>query len=179
MKNIVILNGSPHTNGTTAHLVDSFLKGLEGKAEIQVFDVASMNIHPCIGCDTCGCGEKPCVFQDDMERIVPALLSADVVVFASPTYYFGLTAQLKTVIDRFYEVDHHLLGAKKTGVLIACAAGDEESIKDGVLGTYHDILHYLKWEDGGIVYALSCGTPEDLEKTPYLRDAADLAHSIL
>ena len=126
---ITILNGSPHKNGTTAHLLEKFIGGANDAGhETVCFDTAFMNIHPCMACDHCGCGDNECAFKDDMLKIYPALKEADVIAFASPTYYFGISAQLKTVIDRFYGIDKVLLGNPKKTVLITCAAGSESSV---------------------------------------------------
>ena len=64
----------------------------------------------CIACDKCGCGDNRCVFRDDMIELWPELENADIVVFASPLYYYSATAQLLSVVARFYAIDKHLKG---------------------------------------------------------------------
>ena len=105
-KKIVILNGSPRPSGNTAALIEAFTKGAEqaGNGVVR-FDVCKMNIHPCLGC--CGGGknpESPCVQKDDMDAIYPHYKDADLVVLASPMYYWSLSGQLKCAFDRLFAV---------------------------------------------------------------------------
>ena len=93
--------GSPNKNGSTSLLVNEFVRGAkEAGHTCEVIDVCHANIHPCIGCVACGY-EGPCVQKDDVEDIKEKLLSSDMVMFATPLYYYGMTAQLKAVVDRF------------------------------------------------------------------------------
>ena len=98
---IVILMGSPNRKGSTSILVDHFVKGTtEAGHACEILDVCHMNIHSCTGCVRCGY-EGSCVQKDDVETIRAKLLKCDMVVFATPLYYYGMSAQLKTVVDRF------------------------------------------------------------------------------
>ena len=98
---IVILMGSPNRKSSTAILVEQFVKGAtEAGHACEVVDVCHMNIHPCTGCVRCGY-EGPCVQKDDVVAIRAKLLKCDMVVFATPLYYYGMSAQLKMVVDRF------------------------------------------------------------------------------
>lgn len=91
MKKIVILNGSPRTNGNTKALIECFTKGAKSAGnEVTCFDLQKMNIHGCLGCCKGGQNpESPCVQKDDMQQIYPVYREADVVVLASPMYYWG------------------------------------------------------------------------------------------
>ena len=98
---IVVLMASPNTDGSTRILAESFAKGAEeGGHSVEIIDVCTLNIAPCTGCIACGY-EGDCVQYDDNEIIRRKLLSCDMVVFATPLYYYGMSAQLKTVVDRF------------------------------------------------------------------------------
>lgn len=89
---IVILTGSPHKNGTSNTLVDEFIKGASEKGHlIKRYDTAFLDIHPCIGCDHCGMNGT-CAFNDDMIEILDTILASDLIVFATPIYYFGFSA---------------------------------------------------------------------------------------
>ena len=91
-KNITVLFASPNKKGSTAILADSFKRGAEESGHtVEVIDVCRMNVHPCIGCVRCGY-EGPCVQKDDNEMIRQTLLSTDMVVFATPLYYYGMFA---------------------------------------------------------------------------------------
>ncbi|MEI0518198.1 flavodoxin family protein [Brachyspira murdochii] len=106
MKKILILNGSPRINGNTAALIEEFIKGakLNGN-DIIKFDLDKMNIHGCKGCLKGGKDkESPCTQKDDMLKIYPHYKEADILVLASPMYYWAFSAQLKTAIDRLFAV---------------------------------------------------------------------------
>ena len=155
--NIVIITGSPHKNGTTASLAEQFAKGAaEAGHEIFCFHSAFAKVHPCIGCDKCQTGAAPCVFEDDMLNLIPKLLKADLVVFATPLYYHGFSAQIKAVIDRFHGIDDLIRRTGKRAVLLAAGASPHAWIMDGLKATYHTELRYLGWKDVGMVLAVNC-----------------------
>ncbi len=150
---IVILTGSPRKNGNTNHLADRFTAGAtEAGHRVFRFDCAKSKVNPCLGCNHCGM-DGECVYKDDFtEKLLPELLKADMVVFCSPMYYFGFSAQLKAVIDRFYSRTYKLTGGKKTAFLMAYAnnaARDEAPM----ISHYKRLADYMEWEDMGMVIA--------------------------
>lgn len=104
---ILVLNGSPRLNGNTMHMVKAFKKGAEDAGHsVDIENVAHMNIHGCLACEYCRTKEKAvCVQKDDMQKLYQKILEADMLVFASPIYYFTLSAQLQSVIHRTYAID--------------------------------------------------------------------------
>ena len=97
---IAVLIGSPNKDGSSNLLAESFVGGAkEVGHSVQIIDAAHVNIHPCTGCIHCGY-EGPCVQRDDIESVKSAILEADMLVFVAPLYYYGMSAQLKTLIDR-------------------------------------------------------------------------------
>lgn len=103
-KNIIILNGAARKNGSTRKLIQAFSDGACSVGHhIQEFYLDSMNIHSCKGCLRAGRDSKsPCTQKDDMEKIYSAFADCDVVVFASPVYFWTITGTLKTTADRLY-----------------------------------------------------------------------------
>ena len=177
---IVVMTGSPHRNGTSALLADEFIRGARESAhQIDRFDAAFEDIHPCVGCDACGTGKNPCVFQDSMAELYPRLKSADMVVLISPLYYHGLSAQIKVAIDRFHGIDDHLRGAHKKAVLIVTAASRTQTVMNGAVETYRETLRYLGWQDVGMLLAYGCATREDIEKTEYPQRAYHLGTAVI
>lgn len=99
---ILILQGSPNRDGSTALLAEEFARGARRAGhEVERVDVAHAGVHPCTGCVACGYGARPCVQRDGMGAITEKVLDADLLALATPLYYYGMTAQLKIVIDRF------------------------------------------------------------------------------
>lgn len=91
-----------------------------------------MNIHPCLGCFGGGKNpNKPCIQEDDMLQIYPAYEEADIVVLASPMYYWSITAQLKTVFDRLFAVaekDANYINPHKGCIMLMAAEGNNKTI---------------------------------------------------
>ena len=154
-KKIVILMGSPRKNGNTARLVESFARGAQNAGHtVKIFALHEMHINPCTGCL---CGGKdaahPCTLRDDMDLIYPHYIAADVVVLASPLYYWLMSAQLKCAIDRLFAVAECTPGYRnpqKQSVLLMAAEGKKfEEIDDW----YSRLMRHLNWEDCGRILA--------------------------
>lgn len=149
---ILVLTGSPRKNGNSNTLADSFIKGAtEAGHEVVRFDSAFKNVHPCIACNSCGM-DGPCVFKDDFEFVRDNIVTADAVVFATPMYYFGVSAQLKAVIDRFYAINGKIHRPKKA-VLLMTYANTAASQAKPIESHYKVLLDYLGWQDVGQVIA--------------------------
>ena len=175
---IVILSGSPHRHGTTARLVDCFAAGAaEAGHEVTRFDTAFLNVRPCAACDACQAESGSCVFRDDMVTIGDALAEADCIALATPVYYYGINAQLKTVIDRFYAIEKRIRRNQKT-VFITAMADDARDSVNAVNDSYRAIIRWLGWRDGGILNAFACSAPKDLEGTDYEARAFELGKRI-
>ena len=159
---IVMITGSAHKHGTTAALAERFEKGAaEAGHEVFRFDAAFKNVHPCIGCDKCQC-TGVCTFDaDDMKTLNPHLIEADAVIFVSPIYYYGINAQIKAVIDRFYANDGSLHGNKKA-ILITAMADTSMDSALGANATFNGIVDFMGWENAGILNAMNAYTAADL-----------------
>ncbi len=172
---VLVLTGSPHVKGTTAFLADEFCSGArEAGHEISRFETASMDIHPCTGCFHCRRNSGSCVYKDDMTQIYPQLLAADAVVLVTPLYYFGMTSQLKHVIDRFFSINKELREKPRKLLLIAAGNDEEDWAMDALKEHIKVMCRYLHWEVDGIVLALGANTREDIENTEYQTDARKL-----
>ena len=154
-KKIVILNGSPHVEGNTAVLIDAFSKGAESAGNtVTSFFLDGMNINGCKGCRKGkGMVQSPCEQKDDMDKIYPAYIEADVVVLASPLYYWNLSGQLRTAFDRLFAVAESASGARnphKDCVLLMTAGGDGF---DAVVRYYDVLMNNLGWNSLGMILA--------------------------
>lgn len=99
-KHILILSGSPRKNGNSDLLCESFRKGaLEAGHQVEKIRVAEKNIGFCRGCYACK-DTGICAVRDDMAGVLQKIIDADVLVLASPVYFYSIDAQLKAVIDR-------------------------------------------------------------------------------
>jgi multimeric flavodoxin WrbA len=148
---IVVLNGSPRINGNTAKLVEEFKIGAElASHEVHVILAGALNIKGCLGCDSChNIGAKGCVVQDDMTRVYKDIVDADMIVLASPVYYFGLTGQLQNTISRFYSLDK----IKKVHKYALLLTSYSPNVYDAIISQYKQIVSYFNAEDMGIITA--------------------------
>lgn len=171
---IVVLTGSPRRNGNTNHLAGQFIKGAEEAGhEVYRFDCAQRKVSPCIACNRCGMNGQ-CIFNDDFEQLRPHLVAADMVVFATPMYYFGFSSQLKTVIDRFYALNGQIKGSVKQSVLLMAYADTAPEEAEPMLSHYHTLLRYLGWKDSGTVVAAGMWPAGAVNGTEYSRQAYEL-----
>lgn len=180
-KKIVILNGSPRKNGNTSRLIKAFVNGAKSKKNtITEFFLDEMNIHGCKGCfGGHSTQECPCVQKDDMQQIYPAIKECDVIILASPLYYWNMSGQIRTAVDRLFaleEGDGNLLrGHNRASALLMVAEGN--GFEDVVL-YYDHLTEHLNWKNLGHVLAGGNGDIGDIEGKVELQKAYELGKSI-
>lgn len=175
---IVILTGSPNPDGSTNILAGNFKKGAEESGhKVELINVCQLNVNPCTGCVACGY-EGDCVQDDDNERIRKALLSCDMVVFATPLYYYGMSAQLKAVIDRFCAYNSSLNRRHLKSALLTAAWNADDWTFDALTAHYRTLVRYIRFEDMGMVLGYGCGSPAMTRASRYPDDAYKLGRSL-
>ncbi len=122
---ILILEGC-RKKGNTDALVDQFVKGaLDVGHTVQREYLFSKKMNGCIGCQKCRNTDGSCIWKDDLVEINNLILNSDVIVFASPVYFYGIPAQLKMVMDRTFNIEHQVHD-KKVYFITSAAAPDSE-----------------------------------------------------
>lgn len=180
-KKIIILNGSPRKKGNTSALAAEFTRGAkEAGHTVTEFFLDSMDIHGCKGCfGGHSSRECPCVQKDDMMQIYPAVKECDVIVLATPLYYWNMSGQIRTAVDRLFaleEGDGNLLrGHGRASALLMAAEG--HGFED-VLAYYDHLMEHLYWKNLGHVLAGGNGNVGDIEGKPELEQAYELGKSI-
>lgn len=180
-KNIVVLNGSPRKKGNTSALVTEFIRGAnESGNDVTEFFLGEMSISGCKGCfGGHSSKECPCVQQDNMDKIYPAIKKCEVVVLASPLYYWNMSGQIRTAIDRLFaleEGDGNLLrGHDRSSALLMAAEGHGF---DDVVTYYDHLLEHLKWKNLGHVLAGGNGDIGDIKGKIEIEKAYELGKSI-
>lgn len=178
--NILMLSGSPHRRGSTRRLADAFADGaaLAGH-DVHFFDVGAQPAHPCLGCMHCRDTADGCVYDDVMREIYPRLLAADLVVLVTPLYYFGICAQLKAVIDRFFAVNGALRARQGVQAILLAACGDKDDwAMDALRAHFSAICRYLGWQERASLLAVGVYTPDDFADSDYLAEANKLGASL-
>lgn len=175
---IVILEGSPNRQGSSNMLADAFIKGAkEVGHEISVISAAYSKISPCTGCVSCGY-DGPCMQKDDMEGIRQEILDADMLVFVTPLYYYGMSAQLKILIDRFCAINGSIQKKRMKSALLCAAWNNDGWTFDALEAHYHTLVKYLNLDDMGTVLGGGCGTPSMTKGSRYPGMAYRLGKSL-
>lgn len=156
---IAILRGSPRKNGSSNLLADSFIRGaMEDGHEIVDIDIAHADIRPCIGCKACGFCGKRCTLQDGMTEIKMQILTADMLVFVTPLYYFGMSAQLKICLDRCCSINQQITEKHMKSALLVSAWNDDNWTMSALEIHYETLCSYLNFENKGMILGIGCGT---------------------
>ena len=175
---IVVLMGSPNRNGSTSILVENFVKGAtEAGHDCEVIDVCHADVHPCTGCVACGY-EGQCVQKDDVEMIRAKLLASDMVVLATPLYYYGMSAQLKTVVDRFCAYNSSLNSRRLKSALLTVAWNADDWTFEALEAHYKTLVRYINFDDKGMILGYGCGSPALTQRSRYPEEAYKLGRGV-
>ena len=176
--NILILSGSPRKGGNTEMLVDAFVRGASEHHHVEIVYVRDVKVNPCLGCFACFDKEDHiCAQKDDMHAIYEKMSQADMLVIASPVYFYGISAQLKAVIDRFHNPIRDSFPIKKMALLLVGAATLPE-LFDAILAEYNLCLKFFDIEDAGRVLVRGVKDKGDIKNTDALNEAYVLGLSI-
>lgn len=175
---IVVLEGSPNKHGSSNMLAENFIRGAEEAGHsVKVIDAAHGDIHPCTGCIHCGY-EGPCVQKDDVEGFRRDILEADMMVFVTPLYYYGMSAQLKTLIDRFCAFNCSIQRKGMRSALLTAAWNSDSWTFDALEAHYKTLVRYLNLKDMGMVLGKGCGTPSMTRQSKYPKQVYELGKKL-
>lgn len=170
--------GSPRKNGNTSKLLNCVEKGLiKRDADYERIFVHPLNVNGCLGCNSCELGKNPCVQKDDMTEIYNKILASDVIVLASPVYTWSITAQLKTVMDRFYGVSD-LLKGKKIAV-VSTAEGDAFDGLDLIVMMAKKECNFLDMKYLGCLYRAPVGDGSCCYDAQAIEDGDEFAELLI
>ncbi|MEA5085448.1 MAG: flavodoxin family protein [Lachnospiraceae bacterium] len=178
MSQIVVLVGSVRKDGNTQLLVNSFVNGAKQKNDVEIISMADYEVNPCIGCNACFKREDNTCFQnDDMQIVYKKLSKADIIVVASPVYFYGVSAQLKAVIDRLHSPIRNGFKVRKLGLLLVAGA-TIPSVFDAIKVQYQLVLDYFSFEDVGKVLVKGVKDVGDIKNHSELIEAYELGKQI-
>jgi multimeric flavodoxin WrbA len=156
-KKAVLILSSPRKGSNSSALALALAEGLkEGGVRVETVDLSGLNIGPCLSCGACRRNGGKCAQMDGMQTVYPQLAAADILVLASPVYWFNMSGQLKIFLDRCYAValSEEASLAGKT-LAAALAYGDEDPLAAGAVNAVRclqDICRYTGARWGGCVY---------------------------
>lgn len=191
MKKILVVIGGGRPSGNTARLCEAFIKGAsEAGHEVESLSLIKKEVKGCLGCNACRHG-SPCIQQDDFQEMIPKIKAADLVVFASPLYFWTFSSRIKAFIERFYciaEADENPpLGryerypVKDCALLMTSADNFFWTFEQAVSYYQFAIVNYIGFHDRGMLLAGGCGSTEGkprIDETSYLKQAYDFGRHI-
>ena len=199
--NILIISGSPRKGGNTELLAEAFAKGAAEHHHVEIVSVRDYKVNPCLGCNACfktngrsseshpnlfedgrvvtdeGEANGVCAQMDDMAIVYEKMNQAEVLVIASPVYFYGISAQLKALIDRFHNPIRDSFHIKKMALLLVGAASLPE-LFDAILTEYNLCLKFFDIKDAGKVLVRGVKEKADINNTDALNETYTLGLSL-
>ncbi|MDE6201196.1 MAG: flavodoxin family protein [Clostridiales bacterium] len=178
MKKVIVVTSTPRNGGNSELLAKAFADGaLSAGNDVQLISVRELNLKYCIGCLYCQ-SHDACVLKDDMNGLYEKLQNADVLVFATPVYFYSVCGQLKTFIDRLNPL--YPRQNKFTDVyLLATAADDAETAMDGALTA---VQGWVDCFDGvsvkGVVRGVGVTEKGEIQNTRFIEQAYEMGKNV-
>lgn len=172
-KKVLILSGSPRKNGNSDLLCDEFMKGaIEAGHQVEKIRVAEKNIGYCRACY--GCKDTGvCVIKDDMAEVLQKMINCDVLVLASPVYFYSIDAQLKAVIDR--SVARWLEVKDKELYYIMTAADSEKASMETTLACFRGYADCVEGaKEMGVIYGTGVYEKGEVKDTKAMQEAYEM-----
>lgn len=173
MKKVLIISTSLRPNSNSEILAKSFFDGAKVNNDVELISLKNKTINFCKGCLACGKLHK-CVIKDDSNEIVEKMANADVIVWATPVYYYSMSGLMKTMIDRanpLYSIDYKF----REVYLLATATEDESYTPDGTIKgveCWVDCFEDVKLK--GVLFVGGVTNPSDILNNPKLKEAYEM-----
>lgn len=178
MKKVLIISSSPRKSGNSEILCNQFIRGAEeAENKVEKINLGEKNIHYCTGCGVCNTTHE-CVQTDDMAEILGKMLDADVIVMATPVYFYSMCAQMKTLIDRttpkYTEISN-----KEFYFIVTAADTEQENLErtiDGFRGFTEGCLKGAV--ERGIIYGTGAWHKGEINETKAMQQAYRMGKSV-
>ena len=177
-KNVLILSGSPRKGGNSDLLCDEFMRGAKEKGNnAEKMFIRDKKIGYCTACYYCRDTGKGCAIKDDMAQILDKMLAADVIVLASPVYFYSIDAQMKTVIDRTVAKWRDI--KNKEFYYIMTAAEEDKSAMDCTLECFRGLAACLDGsEERGVIFGTGVYEAGKIKNTPAFVEAYQMGLNV-
>jgi len=178
MMKFLIVNGSPRMNGNTKSALNAAADGIrlnKPDDSVEFLDVAKHKISGCSACSACQGNGGKCVMPDASAELVGKVDEADAVIIGTPVYWWGMSAQLKMLIDKFYSRCAQFQQEKKSiGVIVIGAAGQEESQYRIIREQFECIAAYLGWDFKFCLTASAAEAGEICKNKDFMRSCDEI-----
>lgn len=177
-KNILILSGSPRKGGNSDTLCDQFMKGAqENGHQVEKISLRDKQVYYCTGCGTCFNQRKACPQKDDAAEIVEKMIAADVIVMATPVYFYTMDGQMKTLIDRTCARYTEISG-KEFYFIIAAADTSNKAMERTIEG-FRGFTYCLEdVTEKGIIYGTGAWQTGDIQGKPAMQQAYEMGKKV-
>lgn len=177
-KKVLIISTSPRKGGNSDMLADAFVQGAQDAGnDVEKISLHDKNIGFCQGCLTCQNTQR-CFIRDDADTIAQKMLTADVLVFATPIYYYGMCGQMKTLLDRANPLFPADYAFRDIYLLAAAAEEDEHTVDGAITGLTGWIDCFEKTRLAGTVFAGGVTAVGDIQKHSALQKAYDMGKQV-
>lgn len=177
-KNVLIISSSPRKGGNSDLLCDQFILGArEAGYDAEKINLKDKNINYCTGCGTCFNGDRECPQKDDMAEVLEKMIAADVIVMATPVYFYTMCGQMKTLIDRTCSRYTEL--SSKAFYFIATAAVTDKHSLERTMEEFRGFTSCLDNPDErGIIYGTGAWHMGDIEKSSAMKQAFEMGREV-
>ncbi len=177
-KNVLIISSSPRKGGNSDLLCDQFMRGAEESGHhVNKIRLADHDIHYCRGCGACYQGARPCPQKDDMPELLDRLLAADVIVMATPVYFYTLSGQMKTFIDRTAARYEEIRDKEFYFILAAAEEGRDKM--ERTVECFRGFLDCLEGaKEKGVIYGLGAWHAGEIRDTPAMLEALEAGRNL-
>ena len=191
MRKILVILGGGRARGNTAQLAEAFAEGArEAGHQAEIVSLLKYQVNGCLGCNACRYG-KPCVQKDDFSRLVPKILEADLIAFASPLYFWTISSKLKAFIERFYclaEEDpdpplgrYEKYPVKDSVLLMSSADNFFWTFEQAESYYQFAVVNYIGFRDRGRLLVGGCGSTNGkpgIQETDHLKQAFEFGKNV-
>lgn len=177
-KKVLILSASPREEGNSEILCKQFLSGVESaNKEGEIINLRNMSLHYCKACEFCARNSGKCIYQDDMAQILEEMIKADVIVMATPVYFYTMDARMKTVIDR--SVARYQEIRNKSFYFIITAADDRKLALERTVEGFRGYIYCLsKAREKGVIYGTGVLNKGDIKGSYVMKQAYEMGRDI-
>ncbi|MGN8895662.1 flavodoxin family protein [Flavonifractor sp. HCP28S3_F3] len=177
-KKVLVISTSPRKGGNSDLLADEFVRGArEAGNSVEKITLYDKTIGFCKGCLACQRTLR-CVIHDDADAIAQSMLTADVIVFATPIYYYGMCGQMKTMLDRANPLFPSDYQFREIYLLSAAAEEEEHTVDGAITGLQGWIDCFEKARLAGTVFAGGVTSVGEIQGHPALRKAYEMGQNV-
>lgn len=177
-KKVLVLSASPRKGGNSEMLCDQFILGVkEAGNQVEKIFLGNKRISYCIACEFCIKNHGTCVYNDDMTEILEKMITADVIVMATPVYYYSMNGQMKTLIDRTV-ARHKELNNKEFYYILTAADNRNEEMKTTLDGFRGFTRCLSEAKEKGVIYGTGAWAKGDIEGSKAMKEAYEMGKNV-